>query len=274
MLTSEVRHHTNVVQFQMTKPANLPFHVLAWGQQYVRAHNCYQFYAQQQESTAALRQRKLLSTSTSAENGTATGTTADMSKNSSTTTFPEGHSLSSSSRPINSAQGTAQSSTKASGASEEQLKYFDAKTVFPLNRNRMPTNKEVFDICEPNAIVASVGGPVTVTYMKKFDIVSRHRSARMDMHGNSSASKIFKYLPGIKYVYFTESDQVVHFDSFNTLAALSSASNESTFFVGKRREKARDSHPAEYMSNLNIWRECGSPGYSIKWPAENIVQID
>merc|ERR1711871_39130 len=35
-----IRHHIHVVQFSMPKPAHLPFHLLAWGQQFVQKHNC------------------------------------------------------------------------------------------------------------------------------------------------------------------------------------------------------------------------------------------
>ena len=37
---AHTRHHTHVVYFNMTKPSNLPFHLLAWGQQFVKKHNC------------------------------------------------------------------------------------------------------------------------------------------------------------------------------------------------------------------------------------------
>jgi hypothetical protein len=36
----KIRHHIHVVQFDMPKPAHLPFHLLAWGQQFVQKHNC------------------------------------------------------------------------------------------------------------------------------------------------------------------------------------------------------------------------------------------
>ena len=75
----------------------------------------------------------------------------------------------------------------------------------------------------------------------------------------------------IKYVYYTECDQIVRYDSI-TFQALSKASNESVFFVSKRREKRLDSSAVAYMSHLDYWRECGESGYSITWPEESIVR--
>ena len=62
----------------------------------------------------------------------------------------------------------------------------------------------------------------------------------------------------IKFVYYTESDQVVRFDSSNTLNTILQASNSSCFFVGRRKEKDGNSEPGEYMKYLNIFRQCGT----------------
>lgn len=92
-------------------------------------------------------------------------------------------------------------------------------------------------------------------------------------HGAGQHQKEKKFYP-LRYVYYTECDQVVRYDSNTTFTALTKASNESTFFVGRRKEKKRDSVPEEYMSDLNQWRECGAPGYSIDWPHSYHVQPD
>ena len=41
----------------------------------------------------------------------------------------------------------------------------------------------------------------------------------------------------LKHIYYTESDQIIHYDSIHTLHALTAATNQSTFFVPRRREK-------------------------------------
>ena len=88
---------------------------------------------------------------------------------------------------------------------------------------------------------------------------------------NGGSSKVFQ---PIKFAYYTECDQVVYFDSPQTFQALSAASNATTFFVGRRKEKGRDSNPADYMGTLNQWRECGAPGFSLTWPKEAVVRAD
>ena len=36
-----------------------------------------------------------------------------------------------------------------------------------------------------------------------------------------------------------------------------------------RKEKNRESDPSQYMNNLDNWRNCGSPGYVLKFPSVN-----
>lgn len=277
--SAEVRHHVNVVQFQMNKPAHLPFHLLAWGQQYVRVYNCHAFYMDKTPPNAAgdvsVKPHRLL-----------TAAASDNSTSSVNVTIAKSE--------IN---GTKTTVHTRGGATQVQIEYFNPNTVRKIDYNRLP-KKDVYEICAPGAIIASVGGPVNVVYLKKFDI-GRHKVFR-NGGGNSSSGgdssghpnphanpkdtaarngterhlhQHHQY-PAIKYVYYTESDQVVRYDSFTTLRALTAASNESTFFVGKRREKARDSDPVDYMGSLNIWRECGVPGYSLLWPKDHLVRID
>lgn len=275
----EVRHHTNVVQFQMGKPANLPFHMLAWGQQYVRVHNCHAFYADQTAGADSAKGRALSvvdtqrsdAASSSGASGGASGgaVSAAASTNVAGTNATEQH----------------RNTTVATrgGVSQMYIDYFNGNTDRKLDFNRLP-NKDVYEICAPGAITVPVGGPINVVYLKKFDIGKHktHRGMTHNINNNATqsahtvqgANTTTHHPPAIKYVYFTESDQVVRFDTFETLRALTAASNETTFFVGKRREKARDSDPLDYMGSLNIWRECGVGGYSISWPKDHVVRLD
>lgn len=246
-LTAEIRHHINVVQFEMPKPAHLPFHLLAWTQQYVRVHNCYQFYSDKDKPSASTPANVPVSVTTSASSGADSNATSV--------------------------------SPQRGGVGPAYLALFDASNVPSLEKQRIP-HSEVFDICEPKSIVDSYQGPIKVVYLKKFD-VGRHRihrhvpTASNSNSSNTIAGDLAKHpFPAIKYVYYTESDQVVRFDSHETLRALSTASNDTTFFVGKRREKARDSEPEDYMGSLNMWRECGVPGFSLLWPKEHFIRSD
>eukprot|EP01032_Pedospumella_encystans_P012089 gene12089-14008_t len=273
-LNADVRHHTNVVQFQMVKPANLPFHMLAWGQQYVRIHNCHKYYSDlpsvvgenAAQTSGTAKQKRVLS-----DNNNSTISTTTVVATESTNVTPN-------------ATQTHHNSTLAvrGGVSQVYIDYFNPSTVRKIDYNRLPKS-DVYEICAPNAITAPVGGPINVVYLKKWDI-NRHKAPRAGAHHHKNSTTISAntttsvttgtHAAAIKYVYFTESDQVVRYDGMETLRALTAASNESTFFVGKRREKARDSDPNDYMGSLNIWRECGTGGYSISWPKESVVRFD
>ena len=194
-----IRRRTHLLQLGMAKPAHLPFHLLAWGQRYVKEHNCRGW-------------------------------------------------------------------TKEAAGLEDRFK----------------KDADLYAICSDERLEKQHrGGPVNVTYHRKSAAHAAAAAAAaaegggnltrlLDRHGNSSSSQGNNY--PIRFVYYTEMDQVVRFDSFSTLRALSKASNESCFFVGRRKEKNRDSAAADYMGTLDSWRECGEPGYSMSWPSDAIVR--
>lgn len=138
-----------------------------------------------------------------------------------------------------------------------------------IDTDKVPQDLEDYQICLKDSIHRSHGQPINVTHVKTFGSILNSSSNNL-----SSESTILSHSEPIKFVYYTECDQVVYFDDEITFDVLSAASNESTFFSGRRKEKSRDSNPEEYMSTLNNWRECGAPGYSIQWPMQNYVQID
>ena len=193
-LDPRIRRRTHLVQFGMAKPAHLPFHLLAWGQTFVRDHNCRGW-------------------------------------------------------------------SKDAALTEERFK----------------KDAELYTICSDERLEKQhKGGPVNVTYHSKPSFREGHGHAAVSVNSNSTPdgtnSRIRSANYPIRFVYYTEMDQVVRFDSLNTLRALSKASNESCFFVGRRKEKNRDSIAEEYMGTLDSWRECGEPGYSMSWPNDHIVR--
>ncbi len=119
--------------------------------------------------------------------------------------------------------------------------------------------QEEYEICGPRAFGRPKGTPIHVVFLWKNDTTK-----------NLFNPKQADFTP-LKFIYYTECDQIVKFDDLTTFQALSAATNESTFFTGRRREKHRDSEPSQYMSDLNNWRECGSTGYSINWPKSPYV---
>lgn len=203
---ARIRHHTHVVQLKMDKPAHLPFHLLAWGQQFVKSHNCF---------------------------------------------HPGEHKK-----------------VKVEGGSD--------------------TN--VLEICEDNAeylMAQNKGGPVEVKHMFNFrafpHVVSNttmqntlFSNAKWHANGAAGGKEEVKHLlhKPFRFVYYTEMDQILRFDSEQTLLAISAASNSTCFFSGRRKEKNRDSSASDYMGQLTSWRECGEAGYSFTYPTDIKVRQD
>lgn len=193
--------HVNVVQFRLARPAYLPFHLLAWGQHFVRHVNCQAFYSSPSKESDR--------------------------------------------------DGAA---ANASTIGKEYFGFAEGT----VDLRKVPEGQADYEICLPNAITPYSGSPVHVLYMRK--------PAR---HTDSSNATV-----PLRYVYYTECDQVVVFDDMQTLRALSAASNDTTFFTGRRKEKSRDSDPSAYMEGLTMWRECGVAGYSLTWPKPAVVFQD
>ncbi|KAJ1421024.1 hypothetical protein B484DRAFT_126176 [Ochromonadaceae sp. CCMP2298] len=300
-LSPEALRRTNVVQFSMPKPAHLPFHLLAWGQRYVQTRNCAAFYNPADQMALGMVagggggggaagggkgvgvevQGRLL-----AEAGTNASHSIVGSGNRTIGSGSTGGTGDTGGMYIRATGGVGGTSVGGAGGrgkfpTQDMLdSILKERTVDP---GKVPQN-ELFDICRARGVVGSIGGPVKVVYMRKWDFgLGGHRRGHGQSQGQDRGQRQTqgegqersrRKLPPIKFIYYTESDQVVRFDSPATLAALSSASNESCFFVGKRREKSRDTDPAQYMSGLNSWRECGVPGYSLSWPKHTHVQLD
>jgi hypothetical protein len=153
-MPSAMVNRTHVLQLYVKRPANLPFHVLAWSQEFLKSENCRLQYP------------------------------------------------------------------------EEDLLACARRTAAPVEHVR---------------------GEVNVTY---FD-VERGRLQRP-----------------VSFVYYTESDQLLRIQDTDMLAAMSAASNETSMFFGRRREKANAplGDPMDYMAPLTEGRSCGSVGWAMTWP--------
>lgn len=160
-----LKRYIHVVQLELGRPAYLPFHLLAWGQNFVREHNC--------------------------------------------------------------------------------VKVAEAKSVAKGH-----PNFELYEICD-NEPFRHKGKVIVTSYNK----------SALSYEREKEVSAGTKTLVPFKYVYFTESDQIVRFDSFKTMTTLMQASNSTCFFVGRRKEKDGTSDASEYMKFLNGFRQCGASGY-------------
>ena len=74
-----------------------------------------------------------------------------------------------------------------------------------------------------------------------------------------------------RYVYFTESDQLLYFDSTESYQAACGLANATSFVAARRREKNSYSSPISYHLGLNTGRDCGAMGYELNWPLSNLV---
>ena len=161
-------HYAHIVQLNLGRPAFLPFHLLAWGQQYIKDHNC------------AVREHPCA---------------------------------------LSCEQAT------------------------------------LYEICDQTS------------FKNKGNVdLHLHNASKYSLHLNSThQAKSFEF------VYFSESDQIVRFDNFDTLDAITSASNSTCFFTSRRKGKSGSSIPVEYMEGFSSWRTCGKPGYSLQWPGDKYV---
>jgi hypothetical protein len=217
------RHHIHVVYFNMTRPSHLPFHLLAWGQQFVKKHNCETARAHLKGSAA----EKVVQTGASDTN---VYEICDDTEEYLANLHPNGK----------------------------------VDVISMLNFKAFPhTNKETVPVISLKEKLLHVKG-------RSLGVVEATATSNVkEKHGLHQVN----HKP-IRFVYYTEMDQILRFDSLQTLHAISAASNSSCFFTGRRREKDKDSDPADYMGQLTAWRECGEPGYSFTYPTDIIVRQD
>jgi hypothetical protein len=253
----------------MHKPSHLPFHLLAWSQFYIRYHNCI-----------AYRDRNYNITSSSSSSSSSSPAIATSSSSSTTTTNTR----------LSKRSTTTSTTTTTTTSYIEYLGFPN----YPIDHNLLPTNlTNEYQICLPHSIANYHGGPIHVVYsyrnLTSYFIshsqshyegpISSNTNNNKDNNNynndnNNNSTKKHKkqhsFTP-LQYVYYTECDQIVRFDSEETFQALLAATNETTFFTGRRKEKNRESNPVEYMNGLDQWRECGIPGYELEWPTSHWV---
>jgi hypothetical protein len=91
-------------------------------------------------------------------------------------------------------------------------------------------------------------------------IRSNYINMNLNLNLNSNSNIKIKLIHNkpINYVFFTESDQILRFKNKLIFETIVKATNATTYFLGLRKEKNRDSNPADYMKNLNLFRkDCG-----------------
>jgi len=196
-----IKDRVDIIQFNMNKPAHLPFHLLSWGQNYVQNHNCENYG---KSNIIPLKENHI----------------------------------------------------------EDIHDYHREKF-----EKKLTTEGDEYSICKDNVKQRQHGTPYQVVSHKKSPYYEKIYK------DNSLSGHLGKVAYPIRYVYYSENDQIVRFDSDATFYALSAACNDSTFFTGRRKEKLFTSDPIDYMGELVNWRNCGTPGWSMEWPQTRFVRV-
>jgi hypothetical protein len=275
-LPSIVRKRTQIVELRTMRPSFLPFHVLSWGQFYIQTHNCPPPDATQAErdefqSNGHISQSILLGKNASY---------LEHYRICTVNVFHQHHNIPlyavlhpSRRNPQDAFRRSLALATKASRSKtfvENSPSTEDApsgalalKGLGLPGKMRKATRATPFLQISPSQ---EDKGAVNMTSPEPFDPMSISE-LRNSIPTNNPRRPI-------KLVYYTEMDQVVRFDFMETMQAIASACNDTTFVSGYRREKRHNSDPADYMGNLTIVRHCGAAGFSMIWPKENIIRQD
>ena len=94
-------------------------------------------------------------------------------------------------------------------------------------------------------------------------------SPAIDVLFESAANYSDTITKPLRYMYYTECDQIVKFDAFSTLRAISSVLNDTSFIVGRRKIKDIASSPGDYRDALSLQRICHCrEGFRFQWPLQ------
>ena len=132
--------------------------------------------------------------------------------------------------------------------------------------DRLGINSDLLRICEKKGIATPKGTPVNVTYYRASDaylqqtgkletiikeitytVDENTKITKKTKNEKSNIGMEFKNVP-FKYIYYTESDQIVRYSSLLAMEMLVSATNESTLLSGRRRNKDIQSTATDYMA--------------------------
>jgi hypothetical protein len=257
-----VRKRIGIIQFQVEEPVFAIFHLLIWGQHYVKMHNCHQF------SSAGH------SGSTSRSGGTGSLPKQKQKRALAAAVQPP----SDLSSPVQRQNNVYAGRKKGWWKGKLKKLLFDERMLNIANYSAIPQDEEgPYRICMRGAIQASHFAltALNVTYISWGKSQVRQLSPQKDLLG-FDVLKHPQFRPvhntTIRDVYFSEGDQILRFRSADTLAALSAASNSTAYFGGSRKYKQVDSTPSDYMGDLRS--ECEGEGgngppkkaFELVWP--------
>jgi hypothetical protein len=209
-----IKAHTHIVQFNVNKNANLPFHLLSWGQHFVRKHNCE--FSLNDNHTAHSR----------------------IKRNSS--------SILSHSRP---SQGRSISEHRKDylvdrlAPDNVLLKICEKKGV--ATAKGTPVNVTYH---RPSDVYLQQTSKSETTINEvEYTVDEKGKITKKTKNENNNLRVKFHNVP-FEYIYYTESDQILRYGSPTAMEMLVSATNETTLLAGRRRHKDAMSNASEYMT--------------------------
>lgn len=235
-LTSRV----TILEFNVTKNVHQIFHLIVWMQHYLKIHNCWSFQRKQGSKTRALT-----------EVNSTVGQHTHTDRLLKSPPWWKGKL-----RPL----------------------LFDESSLVldSLASSSAAKENDLYEICMPGAISRSYVAltPINVTYMtprRDKEEIEANPSGIVGsvLLGNYPLYPVHKY--PIKYIYYTEADQILRFDSIRTFDVITTVTNESHYLTGYRREKHWKSDPNDYMGSLDRGRKCGQECFNIAWPSSKQI---
>lgn len=240
----DIRNRLAVIEFAVAKPVFQIFHLMVWSQHYIKLHNCLRFG---DRASASLKKIK------------------DLRRNNNQFVkyLPSPSLPSKDSSSLVTPVIKNRRALKKAPWWKGKLKrlFFDDTLLSIRNISTIPFasgKSSEFEICRPSSkgIQHSLYAltPINVTAMTFFN----HKDSTNTLVYYPHIDHPLIHDVPIEYVYYTEADQIVRFQSEALLEATLAASNGTTYFIGRRKVKKRDSAPDDYMGSLNRGSKCGS----------------
>jgi len=122
----------------------------------------------------------------------------------------------------------------------ESLHPIDPAAVRRYKASLPASEAAAYDICSPMSIQHSLYAisPLNITHIHYFSSsgtgMDTHKIEKLKSIGEIGGHAVHAvHSHSIRYIYYTEADQIVRFDSLLTFNAVKAASNATTFFSGE-----------------------------------------
>lgn len=244
-MDSAISRHVDVLHFDTLLPAHLPFNLLAWAQTYAQQHNCN-----------GLKRRMRDDQRTAPPDIVPSKAQRKLKENSDTDLNPKPKPKPKSKpkpekMPLSNPQQTQSPfrSLTTSGAQWMAQRGIDQSTysICDVNFGKHHYGKKHFAVIHHRKSAFYEEREEAFETLSSFDTSQSKGSDSRSNIGSVSVGVGGAVHVPVKYVYYTECDQVLRFEDAATFGAVSAVSSNVTFITGRRREKDFDSSPTDYM---------------------------